>query len=904
MNKKLTFALSFMLASAIQGFAQNPIVQTCFTTDPAPLVHDGRMYVYTGHDENGADFFWMQEWRVYSSDDMVNWVDHGSPLALESFSWADDRAWAAQTIERNGKFYWYICAHSKLSGGMAIGVAVGDSPTGPFRDAIGKPLFDNGSWDHIDPSVFIDDDGQAWVCWGNPQLYYLKLNEDMISYEGDVILADMTEEAFGAPLAKNREQGKQYKDSYVEGPWLTKRNGTYQLIYAAGGVPEHISYSTATSPTGPWKYAGEIMPLSDTKSFTNHAGVADYKGHSYFFYHTGKLPGGGGFGRSVAVEEFTYNPDGSFPTILPTDEGVKPVSFFNPYRKVEAETMAFSRGLHTEQNDEIGVYVTDAHNGDYIKLQAVDFGRMFPRTFTARVASGLRGGAIEVRVDSLKGQLLTRLDVRGTGGWEKWQTLVADIKAKVTGVHDLYLCFTGRKGPHLMNFDWWEMRGVEQANMPMTQTKFTADPSPLVVGDTLFLFTSHDSSPEDIADPNERSSAGFFMYDWLLYSTTDMVNWTEHGAVASLKDFAWRSRDNGGWAIQTVTRNGKYYLYAPLHGHGIGVLVADSPYGPYKDPLGKPLVWQREHWEDIDPTVFIDDDGQAYMYWGNPNTYYVKLNEDMISTSGDIVKLPRIPDYQEGPWCYKRGDNYYMAFASTCCPEGIGYAMSKSPTGPWEYKGHIMDHTPRNRGNHPGIADFKGRTYLFGQNYDLKNIDILRHYERRSVTFTEMKYNADGTIPELPYWLDQQPAEQLHTFNPYRRVEAETSNWAYGLKSAKVGFDNTGVVEKMPFSEGKRNMYIYHIDKDEYIRLRGVDFGEGAKRFTISTAGTGSAKLSVRLDSPEGPVVGTVVIKPTGKAEKYRSFKTKVSGAQGVHDLYLCFDEAEGDVRLDWWKFE
>lgn len=904
MNKKLSIAFSLMLASAMQGFAQNPIVQTCYTTDPAPLVHNDRMYVYTGHDENGADFFWMQEWRVYSSDDMVNWVDHGSPLALESFSWADDRAWAAQTIERNGKFYWYICAHSKLSGGMAIGVAVGDSPTGPFRDAIGKPLFDNGSWDHIDPSVFIDDNGQAWVCWGNPQLYYLKLNEDMISYEGDVILADMTEEAFGAPLMKNREEGKKYKDCYVEGPWLTKRNGTYQLIYAAGGVPEHISYSTATSPTGPWKYAGEIMPLGNTGSFTNHAGVADYKGHSYFFYHTGKLPGGGGFGRSVAVEEFTYNPDGSFPTIHPTDEGVKPVGTFNPYRKVEAETMAFSRGLRTEQNDEIGVYVTDAHNGDYIKLQAVDFGRMLPRTFTARVASGLRGGAIEVRVDSLKGQLLVRLDVPGTGGWEKWQTLVADIKSKVIGVHDLYLCFTGRKGPHLMNFDWWEMRGVEQANMPFTQTKFTADPAPLAVGDTLFVYASHDSSPEDIVDPNERSSAGFFMYDWLLYSTTDMVNWTEHGAVASLKDFAWRSRDNGAWAIQIVTRNGKYYLYAPLHGHGIGVLVADSPYGPFKDPLGKPLVWQREHWEDIDPTVFIDDDGQAYMYWGNPNTYYVKLNEDMISTSGDIVKLPRIPDYQEGPWCYKRGDNYYMAFASTCCPEGIGYAMSKSPTGPWTHKGHIMNHTPRTRGNHPGIVDFKGRTYVFGQNYDLKNIDILRHYERRSVTFTEMKYNADGTIVELPYWLDQQPAEQLHTFSPYRRVEAETMNWGYGLKSAKVGFDNTGVVEKMPFSEGKRNMYIYHIDKDEYIRLRGVDFGKGAKRFTISAAGTGTAKLTVRLDSPEGPVVGTVAIKSTGKVEKYRSFKTKVSGAQGVHDLYLCFDEAEGDVRLDWWKFE
>ena len=312
--------LSYLLPLATSFcLAQNPFVQTWFTSDPAPLVHDGTMYVYTGHDEDNADFFWMQEWRVYSTKDMVNWQDHGSPLALETFSWADDRAWAGQTIERDGKFFWYICAHSKLSNGMAIGVAVSDSPTGPFRDALGKPLFENGSWDHIDPTVMIDDDGQAWLMWGNPQCYYLKLNRDMISYSGELGRLDMTEEAFGGPIMSKREKGKQYKDSYVEGPWLTKRNGTYQLLYAAGGVPEHISYSTAPHPTGPWKYAGEIMPLSDTKSFTNHCGVADFKGHSYFFYHTGKLPKGGGFGRSVAVEEFKYNADGSFPTIMPTD---------------------------------------------------------------------------------------------------------------------------------------------------------------------------------------------------------------------------------------------------------------------------------------------------------------------------------------------------------------------------------------------------------------------------------------------------------------------------------------------------------------------------------------------------------------------------------------------------------
>ena len=877
------------LGMATAAMAQNPFVQTWYTSDPAPMVHDGTMYVYTGHDEDGADFFWMQEWRVYSTRDMVNWQDHGSPLALESFSWADDRAWASQTIERDGKFYWYICAHSKLSNGMAIGVAVSDTPTGPFRDAIGKPLFENGSWDHIDPTVMIDDDGQAWLMWGNPQVYYLKLNRDMISYSGELGRLDMTEQAFGGPMMSQREKGKQYKDSYVEGPWITKRNGTYQLLYAAGGVPEHISYSTAPSPTGPWTYAGVIMPLGNTNSFTNHCGVADYKGHSYFFYHTGKLPGGGGFGRSVAVEEFKYNADGSFPTILPTDEGVKPVDKFDPYRKVEAETMAFSRGVKTEQNGQVGVYVTDIHNGDYIKLQNVHFCKKLPRTFTARVASGRRGGKIEIRIDSIAGQLLGTLEVPATGGWEQWQTLTIDLTAVVRGTHDLYFAFKGRKGPKLFNFDWWEMRGLEQVNMPIVQTKYTADPSPLVIGDTLFLYTSHDSSPDEIVDPNERSSAGFFMYDWLLWSTTDMANWTAHGAVASLKDFSWRTRDNGAWAIQTVYRNGKYYLYAPLHGHGIGVLVSDSPYGPFRDPLGKPLVWQQEHWEDIDPTVMIDDDGQAYMYWGNPNTYYVLLNDDMISVKGDIHKLDyRLDHYQEGPWFYKRDGHYYLAYATTCCPEALGYAMSDSPTGPWQSKGYIMRPTDRDRGNHPGICDYKGHSYVFGQNYDLMHLETFVHHERRSVSATEIQYQADGTIREVPYWLDQKPLQQLHWLNPYQRVEAETMAWGYGLNIVGVG-----------------NTCITDLNDGEYIRVRGVDFGsKSARQFSMTAAAKGSATITLHLNSQDGPVIGSVTIKDTGSTDRFRQFTTKVKGATGVHDLYLTFDKTSGDVRLDYWQFK
>ena len=452
-SKKFISATLTILAP-IWLSAQNPIVQTCYTSDPAPMVHKGTLYLYTGHDEERADFFWMQEWRVYSTEDMVNWTDHGSPLAIESFAWADDRAWASQCIERNGKFYWYVCLHSKITNAMAIGVAVGDSPTGPFKDAIGKPLCD-GSWDNIDPTVFIDDDGIAFLYWGNPNIYMAELNEDMVSLKGAVQKLEQTIESFGAPNPEKRVKGVKYPDTYTEGPWFFKRNNNYYLLYAAGGVPEHIAYSMSPSPTGPWRYMGEVMPLQETGAFTNHVGVANYKGNSYLFYHTGKLPGGGGFGRSVAVERFEYNADGTFPLIYATDDGVDPVGTLNPYKRTEAETMAFSRGMKSEPNATTGIYIADIHDGDYIKVRAVDFGHNSPKKFHVAAASARRGGTIEVRLDSIGGSIIAKVDVPPTGGWEQWKRLKCNTTGNVSGVHDLYFVFKGRKGCKLFNLDWW-----------------------------------------------------------------------------------------------------------------------------------------------------------------------------------------------------------------------------------------------------------------------------------------------------------------------------------------------------------------------------------------------------------------------------------------------------------------
>ena len=419
------------------------------------------------------------------------------------------------------------------------------------------------------------------------------------------------------------------------------------------------------------------------------------------------------------------------------------------------------------------------------------------------------------------------------------------------------------------------------AQRPIIQTKYTADPAPMVYNDTVFLYTTHD----------EDDAEGFKMQDWLLYTSTDMVNWTDHGVVASLKSFDWVKRDNGAWAEQVVERNGKFYMYCPIHGNGIGVLVSDSPYGPFKDPLGKPLVWQKEHWDDIDPTVFIDEDGQAYMYWGNPNCYYVKLNEDMISYSGDIVKLKETPEhYQEGPWFYKRNGHYYLAFASTCCPEGIGYAMSDSPTGPWKTKGYIMRPTERTRGNHPGIMDYKGKSYVFGLNYDLLKLETNTHYERRSVSVAEMHYNEDGTIQEVPYWADTK-LEQIGTFNPFRKVEAETMAWGYGLKTAPNADKSLSVVD---------------VNNGEYICVRGVNFGKNKARcFEVSALPLEGGNLKIRLDAPDGKIVGNVNIPQGNETSKYGLYSCEVNAVSGIHDLYLSFEgENNKDLfELDYWKF-
>lgn len=454
---KIMTGLALLMNGSV-SLAQNPVIQTWYTPDPAPFVYQDTVFLFTDHDEDDAQYFKMKDWQLYSTTDMVNWRYRGTPMTTATFQWAKqgDNAWASQAIERNGKWYWYICAEDTTKHLHGIGVAVADRPEGPYIDPLKRPLVP-GDWGYIDPSVFIDDDGQAYLFWGNNGLWYAKLNEDMISLGSEVIKVNTEDpDAFGPLVMKHDYQLNKRipKTNFEEGPWVIKRNGIYYMVYAAGGVPEHMAYSTSENINGPWKYRGRIMDEAEA-SFTIHGGSIEFKGRHFMFYHNGILPNGGGFRRSTAIEEFAFGENGEIPFIPFTKEGVRtPTGNLAPYQRVEAETMAFSYGLKTDRNSGDEHYLTSIHNGDWLKLRSVDFKNGDANRLTASLPKVKAGGTIEFYADHLGGEPVAVLTVTSTDRKKEWQT---DILKKVQGVHDLYILFRGGEG-ELFDFDWWQFR--------------------------------------------------------------------------------------------------------------------------------------------------------------------------------------------------------------------------------------------------------------------------------------------------------------------------------------------------------------------------------------------------------------------------------------------------------------
>ena len=271
---------------------------------------------------------------------------------------------------------------------------------------------------------------------------------------------------------------------------------------------------------------------------------------------------------------------------------------------------------------------------------------------------------------------------------------------------------------------------------------YHADPSAKAFAGKYWIYPSHDLA----------GSKDWSMVDWHVFSSTNLKKWKDEGVIFGLKDISWAKQF--AWAPDAAYRNGKYYFYYPAD-FQIGVAVADNPKGPFNDPLGKPLIEKGEgNTLVIDPCIFIDEDSTAYLYFGQNKARSVKLKKDMITRDGPIMEVD-VKNFHEGGWVHKRDSLYYFSY---CAWEGdsvvakahpgaarekvkyhgkIAYSVSKSPLGPWEYKGIIMDNGGRN--NHHSIVKFGRRWYIFYHNMGPS-------FYERMVCVAPLNYDIDGAI--------------------------------------------------------------------------------------------------------------------------------------------------------------
>ena len=285
----------------------NPVIRDKHTADPAALVENDTLWLFAGHDAAGNQTgYVMKDWLLYSTTDMKHWTAYPSPLHIDDFRWADSKqAYAGHVAKgKDGRYYWYVSTNW-----CGIGVAVADKITGPYKDALGKPLLTNKdcfaskhSWACIDPAILIDDDGTPYIIWGNRECYCAKLKENMTEIDGEIRRIDVPD--------------------FTEAPWMHKYNGKYYLTYASGW-PEKIAYAVSDNIFGPYTPMGVISEIAGNSN-TTHPAVVRFKDQWLFFSHNGGLSDGGSYSRSVIAEPMSYDRDGHINFIPATPQGATP----------------------------------------------------------------------------------------------------------------------------------------------------------------------------------------------------------------------------------------------------------------------------------------------------------------------------------------------------------------------------------------------------------------------------------------------------------------------------------------------------------------------------------------------------------------------------------------------------
>lgn len=421
MKSNKLFALLAGLGFVVGIQAQNPIITGQFTADPTARVFEGKLYLYPSHDipspiERLKEWFCMADYHVFSSENLVDWTDHGMILSQENVPWVDSESysmWAPDCVYKDGKYYFYFPASPKGKKGFNVGVAIADKPYGPFKP-LPEPIKGVGG---IDPCVLLDTDGQAYLYWSGRGLNVAKLKDNMTELASEpVLVADV-------------------EDGFKEGPFAFKHNGKYYLTYPwVKDKTECLAYAMSDNPMGPFEYKGIIMEQSPTGCWTNHHSLVEYKGQWYLFYHHNDYSPEFDKNRSVRADSLTFNPDGTIQLVTPTLRGVgitdagKAIQL-DRYSAISQEGASIDYINQANKFD--GWKVLFNHKDAWVSYNRVDFGNQEWQKVDARVLSSA-GGTLGVYANE---KMIAEIEVPASVS--EWKTLSVPVEVAQAGIQDL-----------------------------------------------------------------------------------------------------------------------------------------------------------------------------------------------------------------------------------------------------------------------------------------------------------------------------------------------------------------------------------------------------------------------------------------------------------------------------------
>ncbi len=421
---------SIMLAAIGQVFAQNPIIRNQYSADPSVRVFGDKVYLFPSHDifakegKGRIGWFCMEDYHVFSSTNLTDWTDHGMIVSQTATPWTKQDAysmWAPDCIERNGKYYFYFPATPKdttIAKGFTIGVAIADKPEGPYTPQATPIKGVKG----IDPNVFIDKDGQAYLYWSQGNIYGAKLKPNMVELDSDV-----------------KTLGELPTKGLKEGPYMFERNGIYYLTYPhVENKIERLEYAISNNPLGPFKFTGVIMDESPTGCWTNHHSIIPFKSQWYLFYHHNDYSPNFDKARSVRADSLSFNADGTIKKVIPTLRGIGITSATTEIQ-IDRYTKLSDKGAAIEAIDTAdrfkGWQTNFSQAGAWVQYNSVDFGKKPIKTVSVNAMSKT-GATLLIRTGSVTGSIVAEVKISPS---TDWKITKAVIKIPQVGMKHLFV---------------------------------------------------------------------------------------------------------------------------------------------------------------------------------------------------------------------------------------------------------------------------------------------------------------------------------------------------------------------------------------------------------------------------------------------------------------------------------